>query len=108
MRKSILMLTVVLIVVMACGCTTYPSETNKINYVASDGNLEVSPNWTFIDLNDIPGDVGLNSGAIGNAILQWELSNPDREIVSMEIIYAQYASGASEEIQGISIYSKLK
>jgi hypothetical protein len=105
-RTALIIVCLWAIAMLVGGCTTYSSDQNQTSYVASSENTQVSPNWSYIDLHHLYGDVGENTAAIGNAVLMWEQSNPTRQIKSMQIIYSQAASGSLAAIEGISIYSE--
>ena len=105
LKKKILLILAVLFVLS--GCAT-PPPTSSI--VSVSPILSVSPNWDYIAFNNLSGYPNDPSNAqfIGNAILKWEESHPDRVIVSLQIIQQQDAYITSSEIEGISIYSQPK
>lgn len=106
MKKSLLVLVFVLVLsALLTACSPYESTKNSVPYVANVEKTEVSPNWSFIDLGELEGTVQDNTGAIGNAVLDWEQNHPDREIVNLQIIYQEYSYGTFAHVTGISIYS---
>lgn len=105
MRKVALVLIFVFavaLVLTAC-YVKYPDASGVVETPV----VAVSDNWTYImlDLYGTPGDF---TKEIGNAILQWEQANPNRRIVSLEIIYKLPSYSYPSKIEGISIYSEYK
>lgn len=94
---------------LSSGCA--PTESEPVVVRESPVVLaDSSPNWDLITFGDAGGlpTYGTNPQLIGNAILMWEKSHPDRRIVSMQILYQQVAYATPSTTVGISIYSELK
>jgi hypothetical protein len=105
MRKVALVLIFVFAVTLVL--TACSPKLPDLSNPTDDPIVVVSNNWTYImlDLYGTPGDF---TKEIGNAILQWEQANPNRRIVSLQIIYSLHSYSFPAEIRGISIYSEIK
>lgn len=106
MNKKHLILVLILVLV---SCAPASAPTSSIQMQQSGQNL-TSPNWDYISFENMWGypNAQENQVVISNAIYLWEQSNPDREIVTLQIIQQGDAYATSPEVMGISIYSKLK
>lgn len=100
--KKILLYVVVLLFLfcsVSCGAKEIDSSSNQAHF--SDGG-----NWSYIDLSNVEGLPSDNVERLSTFIYSWERNNPDREIVSVQLIYWNFEY--SHYIDGISIYSRMK
>ena len=104
MYKRIAIVIAVFLAIFLVGCA--PSTNSNSNTADNKPIVAVSENWSYINFNDMWGSPNDNKDAIGNAILQWEQSHPDRMIVNVQIIYRPQSYGYPSEVFGVSIYSE--
>ena len=110
MRKLTIVSLILTAAILLTGCGLFFDETPPAIVVNQVPLTNSSPNWSFVALTNasgMPSDPA-NVQAIGNAILNWEESNPGRRIVTMQIIYQPRAYSTSPYVSGISIYSEAK
>ena len=109
MLKKLGLLLVFIIIVLipvACGSSQPQPEVSSI-FPSNDIDLKISENWEYIVFDKIYGWPSSNLELISKTIAQWEQDHPDREIISLQIIYKGRSYASSSSVDGISIYSKI-
>lgn len=88
------------------GCASSVGANQEPVVVISPIVTEVG-NWTYITFDHrIEGSPSQNAELIGSTIEYWEETHPDREIISMQIIYSLTSYMYEDRIDGISFYSQ--
>jgi hypothetical protein len=105
MKKIVLILLLVVLLTLT-SCAKAVTDDSYNTTTAPKTRVDIGGNWSFIDLNHLDGAVSDNVTLVANAISAWEMNNPDREIVSLQILNETFQY--SEYLDGISIYSRLK
>ena len=106
MKKIATVFMVIFVFSLLAACFPVTAQSETAPFVPSI--TMTSDNWTYVDFGKQFGLPGDYVPLISDSIRRWEELNPDRRIVSMQIIFQQQGYLTAEVTYGISIYSELR